>query len=487
MSHNSDISHPLDIGGLTNTYLSSNNELNFTKNDGLQLTSYSSSSSEVGTSEIVSDGELSTTGYNNDSGYGLVDAGKAVGEATGDNSFTDIPNQGGDEWGADMVQAPEVWDKGHTGEGVIVAVLDTGVDYNHSDLNDNIWTNTKEIAGNGIDDDGNGYIDDVSGWNFSNDDNDVLDRNGHGTHVAGTIAGENNDFGVTGIAYDAQIMPVKVLDDSGSGTYSSVADGIYYAVDNGAQVINMSLGGSRSSSQLESAIEYAESKGVTVVMAAGNNGDSQPGYPGRYADESGIVVGAVDSDGELADFSNRAGDENLAYVTAPGVDVYSTVPNNGYDYYSGTSMASPHVAGVVALMLSANPDLTTTQIRQIITDTSGNSTQTTENNTQTTEITSWDFSSYLSANTMDNLHTNAISGENFHGSDVHRSNENLSPVNDIVSYNSTEKNMNQVQERQFSVTGNNDNNGNDSNDWDSILEGITKQLQPYEEWLEFLL
>ncbi len=477
MSNSYNTSHSLDTGGLTSTSFSSVNELTSQKNDDLQVTSYSSSSSEVG-----------TTGYNNDSGYGLVDAGEAVGKATGDNSFTDVPNQGGNEWGADMVEAPEVWEQGHTGKGVIVAVLDTGVDYNHSDLNDNIWTNTKEIAGNGIDDDGNGYIDDVSGWNFSDDNNDVLDRNGHGTHVAGTIAGENNDSGVTGIAYDAQIMPVKVLNDSGSGSYSSVADGIYYAVDNGAQVINLSLGGSRSSTQLELAIKYADSKGVTVVMAAGNNSDSEPGYPGRYADESGIVVGAVDSDNQMADFSNRAGDDNLAYVTAPGVDVYSTVPNNGYDSYSGTSMASPHVAGVVALMLSANPDLTTTQIRQIITETS-------ENSTQATATNSWDFSSDLSVNTTNYLNTSAISGQNSHVSDVHRTNQNLSEVSDVVSSNSTgnaqlwnyEQNINQHRERQFTVSENNDNNGNDSNDWGSIIEGITKQLQPYEEWLEFLL
>ncbi len=477
MSNSYNTSHPLDRGGLTINSFSSVNELTSQKDDGLQLTSYSSSSSEVGTDEILS------AGYDNNSGYGLIDAGKAVGKAIGEDSFTDVPDEGGNDWGADMVEAPEVWEQGHTGKGVIVAVLDTGVDYNHSDLNDNIWTNTKEIAGNGIDDDGNGYIDDVYGWNFSGNDNDVLDRNGHGTHVAGTIAGENNDFGVTGIAYDAQIMPVKVLDDSGSGSYSSVADGIYYAVDNGAQVINLSLGGSRSSIQLELAIKYADSKGVTVVMAAGNNSDSEPGYPGRYADDFGIVVGAVDSDNQMADFSNRAGDDNLAYVTAPGVDVYSTVPNNRYDSYSGTSMATPHVAGVVALMLSANPNLTTTEIRQIITETSGN-------NTQTTATTSWDFSSYLSTNTTESLHSSAISGQNFDVSDIQRTNQKLSAISDVFSSNSTvnaqewnyKQNINQAGDSQFSASGNNDNN---YNDWASIIEGIARQLEPYQQWLDF--
>jgi subtilisin family serine protease len=182
----------------------------------------------------------------------------------------------------------------------------------------------------------------------------------------------NNGYGVTGIAYDSKIMPVKVLDDEGSGSYGAIAKGIYYAVDNGADVINLSLGGGRSNDTLQKAIEYASSKGVIVVMAAGNSGGSQPAYPARYAKNYGLAVGAVDENKNLADFSNRAGADPLTYVTAPGVNVYSTIPGNEYASYSGTSMATPHVAGVVALMLSANPNLSDAQVRQIIAETSGN-------------------------------------------------------------------------------------------------------------------
>ncbi|MEL7242266.1 MAG: S8 family peptidase [Cyanobacteria bacterium J06643_5] len=314
-------------------------------------------------------------GYSSSNGYGLVDAVEAVAQVTGEDSFDEVPNTGGKDWGADAVNAPEVWEQGYTGEGVVVAVLDTGVDYNHDDLKNNIWTNQGEIVGNGIDDDGNGYIDDVYGWNFDGNNGNTMDISGHGTHVSGTIAGENNGFGVTGIAYDAQIMPVKVLDDTGSGSNTSVAEGIYYAVDNGADVINLSLGGSLPSSEVSEAVQYASNQGVTVVMAAGNSGGVTPLYPARYADQYGIAVGAIDEDENMASFSNRAGSQELTYVTAPGVDIYSTLPDNQYESYSGTSMATPHVAGVVALMLSANPNLDSKEIRQIIEETASNDSQ----------------------------------------------------------------------------------------------------------------
>ncbi|MGF2037953.1 MAG: S8 family peptidase [Nostoc sp. CmiVER01] len=331
---------------------------------------------------------FSAQSYNSTNGYGLINGAAAVARAIGQNTFADVPDLGGNNWGADLVKAPEVWAHGYTGQGVVVAVVDTGVDYNHEDLKNNIWTNTKEIAGNGIDDDGNGYVDDNYGWNFADKNNNTLDNNGHGTHVSGTIAGENNNYGVTGIAYNAKIMPVKVLDSSGSGSYSSISKGIRYAVDNGANVINLSLGGAYSNPTLESAIDYASSKGVIVVMAAGNDGDSSPDYPARYASKSGIAVGAVDKNNNLADFSNRSGTNEIAYVTAPGVKVYSSVPNNQYATYSGTSMAAPHVAGIVALMLSANHNLTDAQVRQIVTETAGNSTQSTSSNLNISNVSS---------------------------------------------------------------------------------------------------
>ncbi|MDJ0509055.1 MAG: S8 family serine peptidase [Crocosphaera sp.] len=313
--------------------------------------------------------------YSIKSGYGLINAAAAVAEAINQEPFADVPDLGGDSWGADLVKAPEVWNAGYTGEGVVVAVLDTGVDRNHNDLKDNIWKNTGEIAGNGIDDDENGFVDDVYGWNFASDHNDTLDVHSHGTHVAGTIAGIKNDFGVTGIAYDAQIMPVKVLGDDGSGSYEGVAQGIRYAADNGADVINMSLGGSYDSDAVRLAVEYAANKGVIVVSAAGNDSDTTTmgHYPAAYATEWGLAVGAVDDNNNMAYFSNHVGETKLSYITAPGVDVLSTTPNNSYDSYSGTSMAAPHVAGVIALMLEANPYLTDAQVRQIVAATAENS------------------------------------------------------------------------------------------------------------------
>jgi subtilisin family serine protease len=305
------------------------------------------------------------------SGYGFVSASGAVAKAINQSPFPEIPVYGGvNDWNVNMVDAPEAWAKGYTGSGIVVAVVDTGVDRNHLELSSNIWTNSDEIANDGIDNDNNGFIDDFYGWNFVDNSNNTLDVYGHGTHVSGTIAGLKNNVGVTGIAYDAKIMPVKVLSDSGSGSYWGVAQGIRYAVDNGAKVINMSLGGPSPDTGLQQAVKYASDHGVIVVMAAGNNSESQPIYPGYYALEHGLVVGAVDSSNEMAYFSNQAGsNSSMAYVTAPGVSVYSSLPNGQYASWSGTSMATPHVAGVVALMLSANPNLSDAQVRNIITST----------------------------------------------------------------------------------------------------------------------
>ncbi|MEH2005175.1 S8 family peptidase [Nostoc sp.] len=413
-----------------NHNLLSNKQLNFSSTSSLDAfntkddyslnlskrSSYNSTDADVQlqNSSNATANALSTGNYNSTNGYGLINAAAAVARAAGQNTFADVPNLGGNNWGADLIKAPEAWAHGYTGKGVVVAVIDTGVDYNHEDLKDNIWTNPKEIAGNGKDDDGNGYADDIHGWNFVDNNNNTLDDNGHGTHVSGTIAGENNNYGVTGIAYDAKIMPIKVLDSSGSGSDTSIAKGIHYAVDNGANVINLSLGGAYSNGTLESAIDYASSKGVIVVMAAGNDGGSSPDYPASYASKSGIAVGAVDRNNNLADFSNRSGTNQISYVTAPGVKVYSSVPNNQYATYSGTSMAAPHVAGVVALMLSANPKLTDAQVREIVADTAGNSTQTTSSSLNISHVSS--LASQVIADTARNNTQTTIS--NFNNSDV---------------------------------------------------------------------
>ncbi len=309
-------------------------------------------------------------GYSSIYGYGLVNAAAAVAQALGEaTQLIDVPDLGGNDWGLDLVHAPEVWARNITGQGITVAVVDSGVDINHPDLNDNIWLNVGEVAGNGIDDDGNGYVDDIRGWDFVDSDNDPMDLSDHGTHVAGTIAAENNGFGVTGVAYNARIMPVRVLDAEGYGSWSAIAEGVRYAARNGADVINLSLGGSGFSSELATAVEYATQQGAVVVIASGNESESQPTFPANLAERWGIAVGAVNRNNQVASFSNLAGASPLSYVVAPGANVYSTTPNNTYSNFNGTSMATPHVAGVAALIMSANPNLTPAQVVSLLTGT----------------------------------------------------------------------------------------------------------------------
>jgi subtilisin family serine protease len=271
------------------------------------------------------------------------------------------------DWSVNAVAAPEAWAAGYTGAGVTIAVIDTGVDLDHPDLVGNLFVNPGEIPGNGIDDDANGFVDDVSGYDFVSGDNDPNDANGHGTHVAGTIAAGNNGFGATGIAPDAKILPVRVLGDDGSGFMDSVAAGIRYAADMGADIINLSLGGGYSR-VIDSAIEYARALGSFIVAAAGNESSAVPGYPARFSatDNNVLSVGAANSQGQIAGFSNSVGGSGAVQVDAPGVGIYSTHVGGRYRSLSGTSMASPQVAGVAALALSANPHLTPAELRSLI-------------------------------------------------------------------------------------------------------------------------
>lgn len=318
-------------------------------------------------------------------GYGLVNAAKAVAWSAGyyPYAFSDVPDWGGFNWGNDRVKAQEAWNWGYFGQGVTVAVIDSGVDITHPDLNDNIWRNAGETAGDGVDNDRNGYVDDIFGWNFAAGqyNNNVMPGTSdpgqpHGTHVAGTIAAEYNQFGTTGVAPNAKIMAIRLSDvrtgADGVGYFDnagSLAEAIRYAVDNGAKVINMSLGWSESQDVVD-ALAYAASRNVITVSASGNETQASPGNPAKYATHYGISVGAIDFDNRVADFSNGAGfDSQMQHVVAPGVGIWSTVPENdgGYAQQSGTSMAAPHVAGVIALMLSANPNLTHAQVRYILT------------------------------------------------------------------------------------------------------------------------
>ncbi|MBW4583539.1 MAG: S8 family serine peptidase [Tildeniella nuda ZEHNDER 1965/U140] len=308
-------------------------------------------------------------GYDSNYGYGLANAGSAIASLPGQSQPPTVSTNN-NAWDLNLVGAPVAWANGYTGQGVVVAVVDTGVDVTHADLNDNLWTNLREISGNGIDDDSNGFVDDVYGWDFVDRDNTPMDLNGHGTHVAGTIAAEQNGFGVTGVAYNAKIMPIRVIGLDG-GSNRDVAAGIRYAADNGADVINLSLGGSASSA-IADAVKYAAQEGALVVMAAGNDGGSQPVFPGNLANQWGIAVGAIDINKKLANFSDRAGVVPLNYVVAPGVNILSTFPNNTYQSLSGTSMATPHVSGVAALLLSADSTLTPAQLTSLLDTTATN-------------------------------------------------------------------------------------------------------------------
>ncbi|MFB5664166.1 S8 family peptidase [Alteribacillus sp. HJP-4] len=248
-------------------------------------------------------------------------------------------------WGVSSLHGPEIHSNGTTGDGVKVGILDTGIDGGHEDLN---------VAG---------------GESFVPGESDpATDGNGHGTHVAGTVAAVDNDSGVLGMAHAAELYAVKVLDSQGSGSLSSIAQGIEWSIDNDMDVINMSLGGTMGSQALEEASNNAYNAGVTVIAAAGNSGSlgfiNTINYPAKY--ESVMAVGAVDESDSRASFSSVG---NELEVMAPGVDILSTKPGNSYEPFDGTSMASPHAAGAAALLLHDDPGMTNSEVRERLNET----------------------------------------------------------------------------------------------------------------------
>ena len=262
------------------------------------------------------------------------------------------------------IDAPEAWNI-NTGTGrTIVAVIDTGVDYNHQDLAANMWHNLGETPGDGIDNDGNGYVDDIYGYDFANNDADPMDDNGHGTHVSGTIgAVGNNGIGTTGVNWNTRIMALKFLDASGSGSTSSAISALNYAVRMGANISNNSWGGGGSSSLLSQAISNARNAGHIFVAAAGNSGlnnDATPNYPSNYDFDNVVAVAATDNKDVLASFSNYGA--TTVDIAAPGVGILSTLPGNTYGTLSGTSMATPHVSGALSLIWDQNPTFTYQQV-----------------------------------------------------------------------------------------------------------------------------
>ncbi len=267
------------------------------------------------------------------------------------------------------ISAVEAWSVYTGTSDVIVGVIDTGVNYNHEDLADNMWTNPGEIPGNGIDDDGNGLIDDYHGYDYVNNDGDPLDDNGHGSHCSGTIGGVgDNGIGVAGVNWDVSIMAIKFLDWSGGGWTDDAIASVEYAVMMGADVLSNSWGGGSYSSSLEAAISDANDAGIIFVAAAGNDygndNDVFPVYPSSYDVPNVVSVLATDNRDEVAYFSNYGA--TSVDLAAPGVDILSTVLYNGYDYYSGTSMATPHVAGAFALVLGRFPELGVQEAKNLI-------------------------------------------------------------------------------------------------------------------------
>ncbi len=240
------------------------------------------------------------------------------------------------DWGVSRIGANQVWNSA-SGTGVIVAIIDTGIELTHSDLSSRVTT----------------------GYDFVNNDSNPTDDNGHGTHVAGIVASTSNESGTVGVANTTTLMPVKVLNNQGYGYLSDVAKGIYYAADHGAKVINLSLGTTYDSSTLKSAIQYAANKGVFIAAAAGNASASACEYPAAYSYSMCVV--ATDSNNKLASFSNTGGE-----IAAPGVSNYSTYINGTYRYMSGTSMATPHIAGAAAVIFSYCKDCSSSDVRALI-------------------------------------------------------------------------------------------------------------------------
>lgn len=287
-----------------------------------------------------------------------------------------VPNDpyfSGSMWGLQRLSMQTVWDKSTGSSMNVVAVIDTGVDYQHPDLQGNLWINPKEIAGNGIDDDQNGYVDDIYGANFIDGSGNPMDDNGHGTHVSGTIgARTNNGSGVSGINWNVKIMALKFLGSNGSGSLWGAVNALTYAramKEKGVNVVlsNNSWGGGGYYVSLYDEIKRWKDAGMLFVAAAGNstiNSDVSPQYPASYELDNVLSVAALDSNGSLASYSNYGA--TTVDIAAPGSSIASTYPGNKYTYLSGTSMACPHVSGAAALLKAYSASLTATQIKDAI-------------------------------------------------------------------------------------------------------------------------
>jgi subtilisin family serine protease len=289
-------------------------------------------------------------------------------------AFANDPRQP-EQWAVSpdsVLHLPGAW-KLTQGAGITVAIVDSGARLDHTDLGPNIWTNFGETPGNGVDDDHNGYVDDVHGVDLTSKQSGqaLKDGFGHGTHVAGIVAAARNGRGVVGVAPKARLMIVRVLDDNGGGSTGAVAEGVRYAAANGAKVVNLSLGGGDLDPRLKDAINAAGAAGTLVVCAAGNSGqdiDRKPIYPAAIPAANLLAVASTDpaSGKGISSFSNFG--RHTVQVAAPGGNILSTSKDGGWVLMSGTSMASPMVAGVAALAASVNPGISAVDLRAVIMD-----------------------------------------------------------------------------------------------------------------------
>ena len=269
---------------------------------------------------------------------------------TGDNDPSRTPGTAGAD-----IAAFKTWEVEKGSKDITIAVIDTGVDYTHPDLAANMWQNEAELNGEeGVDDDGNGYVDDIYGYDFANNDGDPMDGHSHGTHCAGTIgAVHDNEIGVSGVMADVSIVAIKFLTDRGSGTTANAVKAIQYATKLNVDLMSNSWGGGGFSQALYDAIEEASEAGIVFTAAAGNsrsNNDQRPHYPSNYQIPNVISVAAHTAQDTLASFSCYG--EKTVHVAAPGHKILSTTKKGGYAVYSGTSMATPHVSGAIGLLLS---------------------------------------------------------------------------------------------------------------------------------------